>query len=246
MASGYHAGLKFPELIADFDTPDDLPQQGDRVRFELTLHGRRLVGIQGSAFGPLNRLLMMVRDIPDGESLVRVLLPQFPDAELMLGQLVDRGLVARLVIPAAQMAGKVVRPPLGEAPERQSLVVDSIQEAEQAEAAATARPKAGAPAQSAMLSVAATRLLASLPSKLSLAALIEQYPHVLNRLADVWRQAPVLEREFNELLMDQRGGRQGFPFNIVLELTALRDFYFRFVQPKRSSAWDVNNSSYWR
>jgi len=50
------------------------------------------------------------------------------------------------------------------------------------------------------------------------------YPRVANRIAWCW-QDPLLTRQaLEDLLVDKRGGRQGFPRVIVTELRRLRDF----------------------
>lgn len=247
MASEQHNHLKFPELIADFDDePADRPaHHGDRVRYELSPHARRLVGMRGSVFEPVNRVLGLVHANADGEALLPALTKEHADAELILAQLVERGLVTRLLIPAVEAvpAHKTVRPPVTSVYQH-SLVVASIEEGQQAKAfdQTNARP---AGTRETILSASATRLLASLPSKVKLTATVEQYPHVLNRIADLWTRPHDLERAFNDLLMDDRVDRQGFPFDVVLELTGLRDFHTRFLRPKRDSAWN-SDASIWR
>lgn len=245
MASEQHNHLKFPELIADFDDePADRPaRHGDRVRYELSPHARRLLGIRGSAFEPVNRVLGLVNAHADGDALLAALKNDHPDAELLLAQLQERGLVTRLLIPAVESVHKTVRPPVTSVYQH-SLVVASIEADQQARMLDQAGARA-AGTRETVLSASATRLLASLPNKVKLTATVEQYPHVLNRLADLWTRPHDLDRAFNDLLMDDRVDRQGFPFDVVLELTGLRDFYTRFLRPKRDSAWNTD-ASIWR
>ncbi|OGA00680.1 MAG: hypothetical protein A2Z64_13215 [Betaproteobacteria bacterium RIFCSPLOWO2_02_67_12] len=47
-----------------------------------------------------------------------------------------------------------------------------------------------------------------------------RYARVLNRIAELWL-SPQLDHYFEELLVDRRGGRQGFPAEIMSELMAL-------------------------
>lgn len=75
------------------------------------------------------------------------------------------------------------------------------------------------------LDVRAQRLFASLPYAFRLSATRRDFPHVLNRLAAEWDVPARFLRLMDELLMDQRGDRRGFPFETVLELTNLRDYY---------------------
>lgn len=52
--------------------------------------------------------------------------------------------------------------------------------------------------------------------------LFEKYPHVLDKIAAAWGSAPAM-RDLMErdLLIDNRGGRQGFPFAVMAEIQDL-------------------------
>jgi hypothetical protein len=50
-----------------------------------------------------------------------------------------------------------------------------------------------------------------------------RYPRVANRIAWCWRDPLLLDQVFEDLLVDRRGGRQGFPRAVVQELRRLRD-----------------------
>jgi len=39
------------------------------------------------------------------------------------------------------------------------------------------------------------------------------------------------------LLIDRRGGRQGFPFAVASELSALKHYYQTVIYPKRECVW---------
>ena len=51
--------------------------------------------------------------------------------------------------------------------------------------------------------------------------LLERYPHVANRLALCWADKALAERLFEDLLVDKRGGRKGFPSAVRAELLHL-------------------------
>jgi hypothetical protein len=51
-----------------------------------------------------------------------------------------------------------------------------------------------------------------------------RYPRVANRLAWCWPDPVTTEQVLEDLLVDHRGGRRGFPRPIELELRRLRDF----------------------
>ena len=48
---------------------------------------------------------------------------------------------------------------------------------------------------------------------------------MLNRIAAEWEVPRRILELMDELLIDRRGNRQGFPFESVLELTNLREYY---------------------
>ena len=72
------------------------------------------------------------------------------------------------------------------------------------------------------LETRAQNLLKTLPGTLSLRFCAEHYPHVVNRLAAVWHDSPALVRYIDGLLLNERGGRTGFAFDALAEMTELR------------------------
>lgn len=51
--------------------------------------------------------------------------------------------------------------------------------------------------------------------------LAQHFPHVLQRLLNLWNQSG-LERYFNSLLLPPQPGSQGFPESVLLEILALK------------------------
>jgi len=43
----------------------------------------------------------------------------------------------------------------------------------------------------------------------------------------------------DDLLIDRRGGRQGFPFDVALEIAGLKDYYETSIHPTAQTAWDL-------
>lgn len=80
------------------------------------------------------------------------------------------------------------------------------------------------------LDIRAQRLFASLPYAYRLSITRQRFPHVLNRIAAEWEAPRRFLQLMDELLLDQRGNRQGFPFESVLELTNFREYYLNEVQ----------------
>ena len=74
------------------------------------------------------------------------------------------------------------------------------------------------------------RWIASLPREIRPLSLLKHFPRIANMLAQAWHE-PVAFREYMfDLLIDRRGGRQGFPQEVRSELLKLRA-YFDHVHP---------------
>ena len=54
-------------------------------------------------------------------------------------------------------------------------------------------------------------------------ALVDQYPRIANSIVELRYDRAKLEAYFQSLLNDSRGGRQGFPFSVLMNLQILRD-----------------------
>jgi len=92
-----------------------------------------------------------------------------------------------------------------------------------------------------------TALLASLDDGVRPKELASRYPRIVNKIARDWRMPSQLDRYFQELLMDTRGNRQGFPLKIVMELSTLREHYTGMSGSARAaSVWDANQSIFER
>jgi hypothetical protein len=66
--------------------------------------------------------------------------------------------------------------------------------------------------------------LRRLPSGRRPLHLCERFPRVANRIAWCWADAALADQVLDDLLTDRRGGREGFPRAVVVELRRLRDF----------------------
>ena len=78
--------------------------------------------------------------------------------------------------------------------------------------------------------------IAQLPEHLRPVELARDFPRIANRLCETWRRPSACERYFDDLLVDRRGGRKGFPLKIASELTELRAHYAR-LYPAGHGAW---------
>lgn len=81
----------------------------------------------------------------------------------------------------------------------------------------------------ANLSFAAQEWLRDLPAQMRPQQLCAVYPRVANRLALCWNDLALVDSVFNELLLDRRGGRAGFPATIAAELMRLHALHERRV-----------------
>jgi len=68
--------------------------------------------------------------------------------------------------------------------------------------------------------------------------LVATYPRIVNHMAKIWRIPREMDRYFEELLTDARGGRKGFPLRILMELGALKDYYHAKLFPTRRDPFD--------
>jgi len=72
-------------------------------------------------------------------------------------------------------------------------------------------------------------------------ALLVKFPRIANLIAVLWRDPDSLRRYVDDLLVDNRGNRQGFPLDVLRELFALRAYYDQ-LDPDTSRPWEVMNN----
>jgi hypothetical protein len=80
----------------------------------------------------------------------------------------------------------------------------------------------------------------SLPAKVQPTALLAKFPRVANLVAVLWKDPDSLRRYVDDLLVDKRGNRQGFPVDILREIFELRA-YFDQLHPPALHPWEVMN-----
>ena len=94
------------------------------------------------------------------------------------------------------------------------------------------------------LSAAAEALLASIDESARPKELALAFPRIVNRMAGLWKTQPQMNHYFEELLTDTRGNRKGFSLDILMELTALKDYYqSKVFPPARGDVWDSTGPS---
>jgi hypothetical protein len=88
------------------------------------------------------------------------------------------------------------------------------------------------------LTLSAVRWLDELPAHARPDKTAARFPHIVNTLSTRWLDPQACLAYFDELLLDKRGDRTGFPLPIALELVQLKDFYASELFPSPQTAWD--------
>jgi hypothetical protein len=83
---------------------------------------------------------------------------------------------------------------------------------------------------------AAFKWIARLPQEVRPLNLLRQYPRIANNLALHWPDANAFRHCLYDLLIDKRGGRQGFPQPVLQDLLQLREYvdHLEFVRGART------------
>lgn len=76
--------------------------------------------------------------------------------------------------------------------------------------------------KSMLLTDYTVRWLFAQPKDLLPKTLAREYPRIVNQIADLWEQTDACVKYLDDLLIDHRGTRQGFPKKIIFELTRLK------------------------
>lgn len=77
------------------------------------------------------------------------------------------------------------------------------------------------------------RWMEALPSEFQPTAIGKAFPRIANTLAALWTRPDAFTSYLDDLLIDKRGGRQGFPIEALTELHALAGYY-AVARPDRS------------
>jgi hypothetical protein len=82
----------------------------------------------------------------------------------------------------------------------------------------------------------------TLPIEVQPRSLLYKFPRIANLLAAMWQDPNSFRRYIDDLLVDRRGNRQGFPVEVLRELFELRAHYEE-LYPDRSATWDVTSKN---
>ena len=67
--------------------------------------------------------------------------------------------------------------------------------------------------------------IAKLPREVQPIELMRSYARIANVMATIWNEPDAMSEYFDELLVDRRGNRKGFPPDVTGELLKLRAYY---------------------
>lgn len=79
--------------------------------------------------------------------------------------------------------------------------------------------------------------LAAMPREARPNTLAREYPRIANRLAEIWNRPLQCERYIDDLMMDLRGARQGFPPPVAAEIAALKVHFLRTTSSVHFGVW---------
>jgi hypothetical protein len=121
----------------------------------------------------------------------------------------------------------------------EALSDEQLEEARNAQAVAEAKAKARRSGSGAKreLDQRSKVIVKALPKPMRPMQTCTDFPHIMNLIAASWHEPKAFVKTLDELLMDDRGDRQGFPFPIIVELTELREYYFTSVRPEALKFW---------
>lgn len=80
--------------------------------------------------------------------------------------------------------------------------------------------------------------LSDLPANIRPAKMAARFPHIANRLAELWLLPEKCSDYLNGLMRDQRGNRKGFPADIAFELTVLKTHHDSMARRSLKNCWN--------
>ena len=84
----------------------------------------------------------------------------------------------------------------------------------------------------------------SIPSELRPRALVIKFPRIANAMADAWSNPQLFNMLLCQLMLDDRGGRQGFPFDVLKDLANLRVYFDSRYKYPGTDVWSSVTNRY--
>lgn len=79
--------------------------------------------------------------------------------------------------------------------------------------------------------------LSALPHDVRPRALAIYYPRIFNKIAELWGRPLLCEKYLDELLLDERGTRKGFPPDVAGEITTLKNYFISTAKTQHFGVW---------
>jgi hypothetical protein len=96
------------------------------------------------------------------------------------------------------------------------------------------KPETGGPPSIIM------ELLDSLPQEIRPVLLPQKYPRICARIVAQWKDPVSMISYLEDLVVDRRGGRQGFPYRVIYELNNLKEYFRQKYLPKVNDIWELS------
>ncbi len=87
------------------------------------------------------------------------------------------------------------------------------------------------------LLVETSEWLTAMPEHVRPTHLPQAFPRVANKIFNAWKRPEACLKVFDELMMDSRGTRKGFPLEVAREITNLRVYYTTEVYKMKPDTW---------
>lgn len=68
----------------------------------------------------------------------------------------------------------------------------------------------------------AWKWLESLPQQVQPGSILQRFPRILNKIAELWPRPAQCEKYLDALILDHRGSRKGFPPDVAKEIALLK------------------------
>jgi hypothetical protein len=120
---------------------------------------------------------------------------------------------------------------------KEALPAEVLEEERNRLAVEEAKAKAKRASPRGSLDQRSKTILESLPASVRPTSISESFPHIMNLISGSWHEPKAFVKTLDELLIDDRGNRVGFPFAVIVELTDLREYYFSTVRPESRKLW---------
>jgi len=88
----------------------------------------------------------------------------------------------------------------------------------------------------------AISLIERLPAEVRPLKLPEEYPRICNQIAELWTDQAQATPFFDDLLIDNRGDRNGFSLSIIMEISKLKEHLLSPAAMQDQDIWDLNRN----